>query len=413
MHSKKMYPLITAALAIAFAPGAHSQEADAQQLIQEIEAMKQRMAELESGLDGATAPAEQDTDGITVGGAVRFQYSYEDYNSGNTDRGGDLDFDIFRINLDGEVGDVILSAEWRWFQYMNAVHHAWVGYDLSDDSQIQAGIHKVPFGILPYNSHNFFFSSNYYVGLEDDYDAGLKYLFNKNNWDLRAAFYFNDEQGGVDGYVDDRTDRYSYDVIGVRTGTEGIYDAPASELSENNTINLRLAYKFQIDSDFDIELGASAQQGDLHDGTDSVGDQDAYALHLVGNYNRWNLQLQTATYDYDLDSGEQVMVVGAYSFYDSIAASADVHTANIAYSLPVSLGPVTNLTFYNDYSLVTNKSADLEDTTMNVTGVAVSAGGMYTYIDYITAKNQPFIGGTMAGNGDTERRFNINVGYYF
>ena len=74
---------------------------------------------------------------------------------------------------------------------------------------------------------------------------------------------------------------------------------------------------------------------------------------------------------------------------------------------------MTNLTFYNDYSLVTNKSADLEDTTMNVLGVAVSAGGMYTYIDYVTAKNQPFIGGTMVGNGGTERRFNINVGYYF
>ncbi|MBW9263598.1 MAG: hypothetical protein K1564_18695 [Candidatus Thiodiazotropha sp. (ex. Lucinisca nassula)] len=35
-----------------------------------------------------------------------------------------FDFDIFRLNLDGQMGGVLLSAEWRWFQYMNAVHHA-------------------------------------------------------------------------------------------------------------------------------------------------------------------------------------------------------------------------------------------------------------------------------------------------
>lgn len=63
--------------------------------------------------------------------------------------------------------------------------------------------------------------------------------------------------------------------------------------------------------------------------------------------------------------------------------------------------------------MITNKSADLDDTWMNVLGVAVSAGGLYTYFDFVTAENQPFIGGTMGDNGDTENRFNINVGYYF
>ena len=61
---------------------------------------------------------------IKIHGAVRFQYEYNDYNSGNENRGGDLDFDIFRLNFDGEIGDVILSAEYRWFHYMDVVKHA-------------------------------------------------------------------------------------------------------------------------------------------------------------------------------------------------------------------------------------------------------------------------------------------------
>jgi hypothetical protein len=51
---------------------------------------------------------------------------------------------------------------------------------------------------------------------------------------------------------------------------------------------------------------------------------------------------------------------------------------------------------------------------MNVTGVAVTSGGLYTYIDYVMARNQPFVGGSMGSNGSgTKHRFNINFGYYF
>jgi hypothetical protein len=51
---------------------------------------------------------------------------------------------------------------------------------------------------------------------------------------------------------------------------------------------------------------------------------------------------------------------------------------------------------------------------MNVTGVSVAAGGLFTYFDWVHAKNQPFVGGSGAGDsGDYEQRFNINIGYYF
>ncbi|HEX5791705.1 MAG TPA: carbohydrate porin, partial [Rheinheimera sp.] len=108
------------------------------------------------------------------------------------------------------------------------------------------------------------------------------------------------------------------------------------------------------------------------------------------------------------------IAVGAYAFYDSIAAEASSATANIAYSLPVNWGPVTGLQFYNDFSLIYDKSDHSANTMMNVTGFSVAAGGLFTYFDLVHARNQPFIGSSMAADSsDTERRFNINIGYYF
>lgn len=375
----------------------------------ELEALKDRIEQLESQLEETkkqqeateekVAKATSDSgSGIDVGGAVRVNYSNKDWNDSN-DRGGDLKLDTFRFNVDGEIGDVILSGEFRHYDYMDVVHHAWVGYDFNEMWQGQLGINQVPFGVTPYNSHNFYFSSNYYLGLEDDYDAGIKFIRDSGPLNLQFAFYKNDEEPGAN-------DKYSADPISEYGGDGAI--------RENNTFNGRVAYTLGQGTDFSTELGASVQAGDLSDGSDSVGDHTAYAAHLVGNYKRWNVQLQATDYEYDLDSGADALNFGYFAFNTPVAAEATSYTANVAYSLPVSFGPVSNLTFYNDYSLITDKTGDYEDTMMNVTGMAITAGGVYAYLDYIQGENQPFVGGQIAGNSDESNSLiNLNVGYYF
>jgi TolA-binding protein len=356
---------------------------------------------------------EKKSAGITVGGAIRTNYSVTSYSDGNEDRIGDFDFDIFRLNLSGEVGGVLLGGEIRFFDYMTAIKSAWAGYQLNDEWQVQAGITKVPFGNDPYNSHNYFFSTNYYIGLEDDHDLGI--MFKRkvaDNWQLDLGFFKNDELGGVDGYVEDRSHRYSYDIVGSRSADEGIYAEPVKELGEYNTFTGRYAYHFEHGEGVTTEIGLSALAGGLHDGTARAGDYNAWALHLNSNINNWNIQLQHGEYNYNVDDVDR-MAVGAYAFYDSIAADATTSTLNVAYSVPVEWGPVTNLQFYNDYGIIYNKSDNSANTWMNVTGVSVAAGGLFTYIDYVQARNQPFVGGSIAGDGETERRFNINLGYYF
>jgi hypothetical protein len=60
-----------------------------------------------------------------------------------------------------------------------------------------------------------------------------------------------------------------------------------------------------------------------------------------------------------------------------------------------------------------------EDSQLNTTGCAVTAGPTYTYIDFILGKNATFLNdplGTGLAAGATnqwEPRFNINFEYYF
>ncbi len=98
--------------------------------------------------------------------------AHTSYDEGNKNRGGDFDFDLLRLDFRGTVGDVSLNAEIRFFDYMTAVKKAYVAYQLDELWQAQLGITQVPFGNWPYNSNNYFFSSNYYLGLEDDHDLG-------------------------------------------------------------------------------------------------------------------------------------------------------------------------------------------------------------------------------------------------
>jgi hypothetical protein len=436
MSSLRSISLIAAAGLCHFSALANEPDDIKQQLAAlkaQIAALEQRLAEQEAATEktavtqatlieqtAAVSDAdEQNTDGISLGGAIRTNYSHTSYNDGNKNRGGDFDFDIFRLNLNGSIGDVLLNAEIRFFDYMTAVKYAYVGYQLTEDWQVQAGITQVPFGNWPYNSHNYFFSTNYYLGLEDDHDLGI--MFKRqlaDNWQLDLGFFKNDELGGVDGFVSSRADRYSYDIVGFRLGEEGIYDDPAQPLGEYNTFSGRFAYQLEHSSDFTTELGVSALAGGLHNGTSRAGSYNAWALHLNGHYQRWNLQLQHGEYRYNLDdvAGNAIdqMAVGAYAFYDSIAAKAKTSTINLAYSLPIEWGPVTGLQFYNNYGLVYDKSDNSRDTMMNVTGFSVAAGGLFTYFDLVHARNQPFVGGSAAGDSsETERRFNINIGYYF
>ena len=366
---------------------------------QRISILEQQLTELKQQVNAEPVSPEN----IHIGGAVRFQYSYRDWDQNDRNRGGDFDFDLFRLDVNGSIGDVTVSAQYRWYQYMDVVHHAYIGYQLTDTWNVQLGITQVPFGQLDYASNSFFLSTGYPVGLEDDFDTGIAFIGQFEQHDLRLAFFKNDEKGGVNGAMPGNNPyaRYSYDVVATGDGT------PMAEL---NTLNGRYAYNFA-----NTEVGVSLQHSGLEGETGSLGDHNAYAVHIRSQFDNIEVMFQYTDYQYNLDAGGDFIKVASFESLETIPAAAKLYSLNVSYSMPVAIGPVSHLKFYNDVNLMTDKSGDFQqDSIMNVLGIAVTAGGVYAQIDLATGKNQPFVGGFLNQDNDHyNSRFNINIGYYF
>jgi len=390
--------------------------------ISELEVLKERLLELEAALQKArtkrsipTEDAPERQKEIELGGAVRFNYAYRDFQKNNRSKGGDLEFDLFRLNVDGGRQDFLFSAEYRWYRFMDVIHHGWIGYDFSDAWQAQLGVTQVPFGILPYASHNWWFGVPYYIGLEDDYDLGVKWLYEGDPWNFQFAFFKNGEWGDAG-----ETERYSFDVV----KTQG------EENEETNTLNVRAAYTLDHSEGYSTEIGVSGLWGQLfNETTDSFGNRWAAAAHLNGTYDRWNLMLEVARYVYDPHNpagvDDRTVMMGAFGTSFPVAAEGTLLVANVSYALPVNWNTVDSFTFYNDYSILKKDESGFDDTQINTLGVLISAPPVHTYIDLITGKNAPFLGvpeeisGISRGLGrgepdaEWETRFNVNVGYYF
>ncbi|MDD2558694.1 MAG: porin [Desulfuromonas sp.] len=414
--------------------------------INEINALKERLSQLEAKIEADAARAAAattvtidaaDVEGestlremvtevvnsskpdIRIGGALRVNYGYQDWSEASKDKGGDFAFDTFRLNLDGTIKDIIFSAEYRFYpEYdFHTIHHGYMGYNFTDDLQVQLGIHQVPFGLQPFASHNFWFSGLYYIGLEDDYDMGVKLLYNPGQWRISGAFYKNDELGKPGN-----SDRYSVDVISNADG--GYAGAQAAGNEETNQGNLRIAYQFDHSERSNTEIGVSGEYGQLYNNiTGKDGDHWASAVHLNGNYGPFNLQLEYLHYEYAPKNpatinGQQVdkdlITMGGYGSSWGVPLKGDAAVFNLAYTVPVSWGPITALTFYSDNTVIVPNKSRFDDIWQNVVGTMISAGPVYTYIDVISGENMIFSGGDMSAP-DNERttRVNVNFGYYF
>jgi len=414
------------------------------------------------------AQEEEDEDGFTFGGAVRYNVISESYESDPTTLNTYATWDTWRLNVDGSVADVDLSFEYRFYPTFatHFIHHGFLGYGLSDNVYMELGVTQVPFGITTYASHSWWFQGPYYVGLEDDYDMGLNFDITPSDKMKLSLSYFRqaEPQGPASGGVNwsgPGSGRYSYDIV---PGSGAYYDeetetlVPVSaSIRELNQFNARLAYNLNED----WEIGASAQLGQIYNSNiDDSKWSTALAAHVVGNFAGFNLKAEYINYNYSAESDDlnpaidgndteelDIIQMGAYGFPYDIAAEANLFVAGLAYSIPVEWGPISNVQPYVDFTLIDKANANFENTYHLIPGFLLTAGSIYTYVDFALGKNQPWLtedfgtglgqGRTWSGDAEDEGkffytedaakvgkpvpidqvdwnlRFNINIGYYF
>ncbi|WP_439426872.1 hypothetical protein [Stenotrophomonas sp. T8] len=345
----------------------------------------------------ASEPGRNGDSYFKPGGAVRFNYGWLDY--GPTSR---LQLELMRADLDAGTGPFSFSAQYRWYDGFDAVHHAYAGWQFSDATQLKAGIQQVPFGLLPTVSQSFWFGSGYYLGIEDDYDPGLVVIHRSGSTTWHLGWFSGDEYGSGARY-----DRYSFDVA----QTEAL---PYRERQ-------RLHARVESARDWgggELLLGASAFAGKVQNTQTrrQYGHQGA-VLHAQWQRDGWTAQLQWARYRYDVP-GDRI-AMSAFESPFQVAAQADVPSANIAYSFGQK-GWLDEITCYNNLSMTrpVGQRAGLRDSWQNVTGCSLQKGIMLTYVDWIAGRNMWFAGGDGIGidEGGPSRwhsRLNFNIGFYF
>ena len=389
----------------------------------------------DSGENAGTDAAQEEDDGpsleASVGGSLRFNALFRSYGAGTAfedkaDRklgDGGFTFDTFRINASGSYGSLIFDTEYAIYPDAFGglfIHHGWVGYEFSDAVQAQVGVSQVPFGIQPYASSSWFFNNTYYVGLEDDYDAGIKFMYQTGPWDVQAAYYMNAENTSFYGSTND--ERYSYDVV--PSSSAG---ASGRGISEENQFNAKVAYSFDHGDLGFTKVGGSGQYGQLlNEGNGETDSHYAYAGHVQGRYGAFGAKLQVAqqTFNPPVTSGqsEDFVVMGAYGGSYRVASEHTVYSSSVSYRFPVDFGPISKVKPYYDFSAVTKNVDGWNDNVSHITGFLTSAGPLFVYTDLIISKghpfNQPFdgsFGDIMAEQTDNEWRtaFNLNIGLYF
>ncbi len=384
-------------------------------------------------------------DYMEIGGALRYSFVYTHYEGETFPLGtsyrNDFTWDTWRLNVNGRNNSVIFSFEYRFYPSFNShfIHHGWIGYDFSEQTQMQLGVSQVPFGLLPFASHSWWFNLPYYAGLEDDYDIGIRFYHELPKFNFHLAYYPLAEPRGTSdpAFGAYASARYSYDVIPVEF----------NQNIERNQLNGRAEYQMNEN----LHLGISYQTSEIFNQTTShTGSHRAIALHGKAVIDRWDFIAEYIYYNYnnvENDLGEELKVVqmGAYGFGDyQVAAEASIALAGVSYSIPLDWGPFDNISIYNDYSVMFKpgslqlgeKTYGFEKSQQNVLGALISAGNIYTYVDLASGYNHPWLtndfGGTDLGPGNPENfasdlndenpvdddafwntRLNVNIGYYF
>lgn len=317
-------------------------------------------------------------------GALEFDGTYNDWSEVDKDTAGDLEFNKLILGIEGEKGDLLYAFQYRFYEGYRFLQHGWLGYKLGDNDTLKLGLVQAPFGNMDYGYLGWYGTLPYIAGFNDNQNAGIKWDHSAGAWDTSLAFFKSDQLG-------DDNEHYGANPIG---------ESAQGNTAENQLAG-RLAYTFGHSPDYATEFNLSAKGGQLYNtNTQESGDNWQAALGMSGSYGPWRTLLQATTYQYNAENPEgtgvsdSVIQIGAFDFTYPIPAEGEMYSASLGYTMDVDLGPVTSISFYNDYSIIDPAEDfpiagfdDVEHPQLNDLGVNITAGPYYVWFDIITAKN--------------------------
>lgn len=346
----------------------------------------------------------ENKDYLKFGGGFRYTFMRNSWDSNQKKKGGQLVFDTMILSAKGEISGVDFAIESRYYSESYGgfmLHNGYIGVPLTNDLKLKIGMPRTPFGIMPYTGHNFMFNMPYYVGFEDDADYGFLLEYTKGDWEAQFNFAKNSED-----VFSDKNRRYAYDISG--------------DNEEVNQLTGRVAYHFGTKKQ--NEIGLTMQGGQIYNTTtEKTGYKYAFALHGTWQIKQWDIKAQTIIYRFGAkeETDRDVITMGAFAADYEVDTRGLLHCLSIGYLIPINHRLLDDIKIYNDVSMLQKTIAGRHDSYMNSLGFQLHTGPVYVLVDFVLAKNQPWIGNDYIHALTTENqkgwnnRFNINLGVYF
>ncbi|WP_447928755.1 hypothetical protein [Vreelandella sp. EE27] len=350
---------------------------------------------------------------VEFGGLVEFSGSANDWDDQSKDTVGDLDFGKLVFTVEGETGNIDYSLAYRFYDDYHFLQHGWVGYNPTEEDSIQLGLVQTPFGNMDYGYLGYYGNLGYLAGFNDNQNAGIKWDRSAGAWDTSLAFFKSDS-------LSNDNEHYGANAVG----------DSAQGNSEENQVAARVGYTFGYDTDYATQVNVSAKGGQLYNrNTERSGDNWSAALGVDGSYGNWRTLAQATTYEYNAknpaesESGisDNALQIGAFNFNYLIPAKGEIYSASVGYNLEVDWGPVDNLFFFNDfsvidpsgdYSAINGGFGDQQNPMVNDLGVQMTAGPFFAWFDIVSNKNGLDYFGSPVDNG-WNTAFLTNFGFEF
>ncbi|MES1953652.1 hypothetical protein [Salinisphaera hydrothermalis] len=399
-----------------------------QQLQKQVQEMKAEQQNQQAAATTTTAQPAQSSGPakkLTIGGGVVAEYQKKDY-GGNNAGAGDLILDYFDLNVAGQYGKLTYAADYRWsevnFKSGQYLHNAWAAYDFgpNDTSQIKGGMFQVPFGNLPYGYQSFWANLGFYAGFTDNQAAGVGYKYENNGWRFDLDAFKNQGLGQQSTY-------------GANPDQSNITDDNGNLVSSGarlvNGGNARLGRTIKLNGDNTLNLSIAGRGGQLEytnvSGDTSYGSRWAGTLAAEADLGNWVLQGQFVDYKYNIPNdiaggNTETVPMQDYGYGYRMPAKGQLYTASVGRTFPVSnMGPISSFEIYNDYGYLhsgygkyDNFGNRIGDVQQNNTGIAMFAGPVDIWAEWIEAKNggMAFVG---PNDNNWHGRFNLTAAFYF
>ncbi len=349
---------------------------------------------------------------LTFSGALWVNYANQAWLSPDQGKKRGLRFDNLRLAMDGTYRDeFFFSAQYRIYGYTRALHHGFFGYRPNERDRIELGVTQVPFGLLPFATHSFWFGLGYNLGMEDDYDAGIKWHHDGGAWESDLAFFANEEYGDSTSL-----DRYSTDLV--RDGEQ--------QNEEAGQLNARFAYVFGKDTEASSEFGVSAQLGRIYNRTtERDGDHWQAAVHYRGRYGDWNPEVQIARYEYDPANpdgvDDRLVLFGNLTAKRLVASEGTLLNVNLRRFWEVGGdNALDRFNLYLNYSRHFKDESEFQDSQLINPGALFEFGPFWIWVDLLFGKNAQYLNDSEANSGpgpggtdEFEYRGNISFEWYF